>query len=52
MHGHEFTTENTYYRTNGTRACRECHREWDRQRGSRGSEYWRAVNARRRTRHG
>lgn len=32
--GHEFTPENTYWRSrqNGGRACRECHRACDRRR--------------------
>lgn len=29
--GHEFTPENTYVRTNGTRRCVECQREWTRR---------------------
>lgn len=48
--GHEFTAENTYRKSNGTRACRTCMRAWDRVRGPRGSEYWRSVNERRRNR--
>ena len=50
--GHEFTAENTYWKSNGTRACRECMRRWDRERPPRGSEYWRKVNAKRRARGG
>ena len=46
-HGHAFTAENTYRKSNGTRACRQCMRRWDRHRGPRGSEYWQQVNARR-----
>lgn len=45
-HGHEYTTENTYIKTNGTRACRTCMRKWDKERGPR-PEHWKAVNARR-----
>jgi len=26
IRGHEFTTDNTYIRTNGKRACKKCHR--------------------------
>jgi hypothetical protein len=29
--GHEFTPENTYWRSNGTRTCRTCQREHDRR---------------------
>lgn len=46
-HGHEFTPENTYLKTNGTRACRECMKRWSRERGPRGSDYWRKVNLKR-----
>lgn len=30
-HGHEFTPENTYTQTTGTRGCRECHRRISRE---------------------
>lgn len=46
-HGHEFTAENTYMKSNTTRACRECMKRWEKERGPRGSEYWRKVNANR-----
>lgn len=52
LKGHEFTSTNTYLRSNGTRACRECHRIWDRARPPRGSDYWRTVNRRRGRSHG
>ena len=45
--GHEFTTENTARAKNGTRHCRECRREYDRNR-KRPAGYWSAVNKRRR----
>lgn len=47
--GHEFTPENTATRARpgGGRVCVQCRREADRKR-KRGSEYWRAVNSRRR----
>ena len=46
--GHEFTADNTYKAANGTRHCRACARLRDLLRGPRGSDYWRAVNERRR----
>lgn len=39
IHDHEFTPENTGYKTNGTRFCRECHRAHDRRRHD--AEFWR-----------
>lgn len=36
-HGHEFTPENTYMVSDGSRACRSCHRERDRRRRSSGA---------------
>lgn len=27
VHGHEFTTDNTRIKGNGSRACRQCHRD-------------------------
>lgn len=50
--GHEFTNENTYRKSNGTRACRACMRLWDKARSPRGSDHWRRVNNKRRNRHG
>lgn len=47
-HGHEFTEANTYRKSNGTRACRECMKLWEKNRPPRGSEYWARVNAKRR----
>ena len=32
IRGHEFTPENTYYRSRGDRQCLECRREYDRHR--------------------
>lgn len=52
VHGHEFTAENTYIARNGTRHCRACSKEHERQRGPRGSAYWRAVNTRRKESRG
>lgn len=43
--GHEFTEENTIRKANGTRACRECRRAYD--RGRHDAAYWRAYRARR-----
>jgi hypothetical protein len=28
-HGHEFTPENTYWKSDGCRQCRTCHRDSD-----------------------
>jgi len=47
IRGHEFTPANTYIARNGTRHCRACGRLHDAKRPPRGSEFWRAVNARR-----
>jgi hypothetical protein len=47
MKGHRFDGENTYVKSNGTRACRECMREWDRGR-KRPHGYWAKVNRKRR----
>lgn len=53
VRGHEFTPDNTYIAGNGTRHCRACSAIHDRERGPRGSEYWRAINQRRKDRrHG
>lgn len=41
-HGHEFTMSNTIVYKNGTRHCRECRREADRNRG-RDAAYWKAY---------
>jgi hypothetical protein len=51
IRGHEFTVENTLIVKNGTRHCRECRRLYDRNR-KRPPGYWKAVNERRRLRHG
>ena len=48
LRGHEFTIENTYRSTSGTRQCRACMSLHEKSRGPRGSEYWKAVNAKRR----
>ena len=52
IHGHDFTEENTIIARNGTRHCRECRREYDRNRGPRGSDHWKKVNAKRRGSNG
>lgn len=39
LHGHEYTSENTIIKANGTRECRACRRERDRKR--RGPAWWR-----------
>lgn len=39
VHGHKFTPENTMFKPNGTRQCRECRRNRDRNR--RDAAYWR-----------
>ena len=39
IHGHAFSAENTGYKRNGTRFCRECRRAFDRKRG------WRRTKA-------
>ncbi len=46
--GHEFTPENTYRPPSGGRSCRACMKEHESQRGPRGSDYWKQVNAKRR----
>lgn len=48
---HEFTPENTIFPKAGGRRCRECTRAHDRAR-VRPPGYWKAVNARRKNRHG
>ena len=45
--GHEFTIENTYFKSNGCRSCKECSRERDRNR-KRPDGYWKKVNDKRR----
>ena len=52
VRGHEFTEANTYRPPDGGRACRECIRIHERERGPRGSDYWRRVNAKRSKRNG
>ena len=44
VRGHEFKSETTIVRSNGTRACRECHRIRD--RGRHDAAYWRAYRER------
>lgn len=48
VHGHEFTPENTYVASNGTRHRKECGQARQKNRSPRGSEYWAKVNAKRR----
>ena len=50
-HGHEFTPENTYVKSNGTRACRQCMRAWDRAR-VRPEGFWKKINSKRRSCNG
>lgn len=52
VRGHEFNGPNTYLAINGTRHCRACSAIHDTTRGPRGSDYWKAVNARRSGRRG
>ncbi len=47
--GHQFTDENTIMAANGTRHCKECRREHDRNRG-RDAAYWRDYRAKRKAR--
>ena len=48
--GHEFTPENTYQKANGTRACRECMRRWERERVRKYPPgHWTRENRRRRS---
>ncbi len=51
VHGHRFTLENTLLASNGTRHCRACMKDREKNRGPRGSEYWKRVNAKRRGEH-
>jgi hypothetical protein len=51
VNGHEFTTENTYVASNGTRHCRACRREYDRSGRMRDAAYWRAYREQRKA-HG
>lgn len=44
--GHAFTPENTVTKSNGTRACRECRRAFDRSR--RDAAWWRSYREARR----
>lgn len=46
--GHEFTEENTYLASNGTRHCKACMSLREKKRKPRGSAYWKRVNAKRR----
>ncbi len=45
IHGHEFTSENTIIKTNGTRQCRQCFRNYDRKR--RDAAWWREYRRKR-----
>lgn len=47
VHGHDFTAENTSIASNGTRHCKMCMKQWQRNRSPRGSDYWHAVNVKR-----
>lgn len=49
--GHPFDEENTFIRPNGTRACRECRRAYDRKR-TRPPGYWKRINDARRGKGG
>lgn len=46
-HGHEFTEDNTRIAPNGTRHCIACAKEREKNRGPRGSDYWKKVNQKR-----
>lgn len=48
LRGHAFTPQNTIKKPNGTRACRECRRDYDRERRVRPPGFWKAINDRRR----
>lgn len=48
MRGHEFSTENTWVAANGTRKCKACMKERQKNRPPRGSEYWKKTNFKRR----
>ena len=50
-HGHEFTPENTLLAANGTRHCKACRAKHDKNRGPRGSDYWKQVNAKRKAKN-
>lgn len=52
IRGHEFTPDNTIIKKNGCRSCRECARLHEKMRGSRGSEFWKRVNAKRKATNG
>ena len=49
--GHEFTPDNTLVADNGTRHCRACMADRERQRAPRGSDYWKRVNANRKAKN-
>lgn len=50
LRGHEYTTENTITKKNGTRQCRQCTQAKD--RGRRDAAYWRAYRQKRKAANG
>lgn len=50
VNGHAFTPDNTGFKPNGTRFCRECRRDFDRNRRGRDAQYWRDYRANRKAR--
>lgn len=50
IHGHEYTSENTGRKGNGTRFCRECRRARDRV--SHNADYWEKFRERRKAQSG
>ena len=45
IHGHVFTPENTGFKANGTRFCKECRRIFDRTKRGRDAAFWRKYRA-------